>query len=487
MGYYAVVSDGSQTKLEFLMRISLSIKFLLGYIIFGIASFIAISTISSRMTYDYLIRVRSNTLYDEASMIASTFSASQNRTAEDLSDAYNQLSVVAKYLNSQIWIMDRNGTIIADSEDVRTGDVIDDFDPTATGTSSYSTGNYFGSFPYEVLSVTAPIIGTFQTDGYIVIHLPMTQVQETQDEILEIVFLTFLIVFVLSLSLIIIYHVAVLRPLRIITNGAREYAAGHLDYRIDLKSHDEMRYLADTMNFMSDALYRTEEQQKKFIANISHDLRSPLTSIKGYLEAILDGTIPDEMQEKYLHRVIDETERLTNLTQNVIKLSSLDMKATLERSIFDINQVIKDTCASFEVQCIDKKIVFNLTFEGSSSMVYADLAKIQQVLYNLIDNAIKFSKRRSAISISTTHRRDKVFISVKDTGIGIGNSDQRRIFNRFYKSDSSRGKDKKGTGLGLSIVKEIVLAHDENIDVISTLGVGSEFIFSLPAASDDLI
>ena len=144
--------------------------------------------------------------------------------------------------------------------------------------------------------------------------------------------------------------------------------------------------------------------------------------------------------------------------------------------------MIKDTAASFEGTCDSKNIVLDLTFAENITMVYADLGKIQQVLYNLIDNAIKFSHPDSTIFIQTTLRFEKVYVSVKDTGIGIPKDSTKKIWERFYKTDLSRGKDKKGTGLGLSIVKEIIQNHGETIDVISTSGVGSEFIFSLPRA-----
>ena len=142
--------------------------------------------------------------------------------------------------------------------------------------------------------------------------------------------------------------------------------------------------------------------------------------------------------------------------------------------------MIKNVAASFEGTCTQKKISIELLFATKHLNVYADKRKIQQVLYNLIDNAIKFSDPDSSITIETTRRGDKIYTSVKDDGIGIPRNSLNKIWERFYKSDLSRGKDKKGTGLGLAIVKEAIQAHGENINVISTEGVGTEFIFSLP-------
>ena len=449
------------------MTHSLYSKFILGYLVFGLLGFVFIATFSSRMTRDYLIQSRANTLYDEACLIASSYSTMYQGQPQDLSDASPQLRAVAQFLGAEVMVVNRQGTIIVDSTGgSRVHTVIDNFDPE------------------DVLSVSAPITGNYNTYGYVLIHLPMSQVKDAQNGVLNILYITSFLIFVLSSIILLVFTKTVYLPLRKITVGANEYAAGNLDYRIAVHTHDEMGYLANTLNYMSDELNKMEEYQKNFIANVSHDFRSPLTSIKGYLEAILDGTIPPEMYGKYLSRVISETERLHKLTESMLTLNSLDNRGYLSRSNFDINRVIKDTAASFEGTCDNKNIVFDLTFSDNIQMVYADLGKIQQVLYNLIDNAIKFSHHDSTIYIQANSRYEKIFISVKDTGIGIPKDSLKKIWERFYKTDLSRGKDKRGTGLGLSIVKEIIQAHGENIDVVSTEGVGTEFIFSLPRSTN---
>ena len=366
---------------------------------------------------------------------------------------------------------------------LRTQTVIPDFDPSVAGSRSYTFGNYYGLCNEDFLTVSAPVNGNYTTYGYVILHLPVSRIAHSQSEILDILYITSAAIFGLSLIILLVFTQTVYLPLRKITVGAKEYAAGHLDYRIQVKTHDEMGYLSDTLNYMSDELDKMEEYQRNFIANVSHDFRSPLTSIKGYLEAILDGTIPPELYEKYISRVISETERLHKLTESMLTLNSLDARGYLTRTNFDINRVIKDTAASFEGTCGKKNISFDLTFSDNIQMVYADMEKIQQVMYNLIDNAIKFSHNDSVIYIQAAGQYEKIFVSVKDTGIGIPKDSLKKIWERFYKTDLSRGKDKKGTGLGLSIVKEILQSHGENIDVISTEGVGTEFIFSLPRST----
>ena len=296
-------------------------------------------------------------------------------------------------------------------------------------------------------------------------------------------YITLAVIYLLSFSILLGIQFIVYRPLCKITEAAKQYASGNLDYEIPVNTEDEIGYLSASLNFMSSQLRDMEDYQKKFVANVSHDFRSPLTSIKGYVEAMADGTIPPEMQGKYLNIILFETERLTDLTKDLLTLNEFDTKnLLLDKVPFDIHEMIKNVAASFEGRCTQKKISIELVFARKHLKVVADKRKIQQVLYNLLDNAIKFSDQDSIITIETTERGDKIYTSVKDYGIGIPRNALNKIWERFYKSDLSRGKDKKGTGLGLAIVKEAIQAHGENINVVSTEGVGTEFIFSLPKA-----
>lgn len=466
------------------MSRSIYSKFIIGYLLFGLIGFIAVAFFSQRMTYQYLVSQNTEKLYDEAVLMAKTYEDGGYYYSSTQSDTEKDTSLVANFLNARIWIVDDDGRIFMDSDGNMNGRTITGFDP-AQSSSVYQIGMYYNMFSTEMLSVMAPINHNYETLGYIVIHYPMSMVVASTNEILNIVYITAVVIFVLSLLILVVFTIYVYLPLKAITRGAKEYAAGNLGYKIDIKNtRDEVSYLGDTLNYMASELNSSEKSQRDFISNVSHDFRSPLTSIKGYLEAILDGTIPPELADKYLHRVIAETERLTKLTEGMLSLGSMEMKNNLKPSRFDINATIRDVCSANENACSKKNIDFDLTFEDSSEMVFADEEKIKQVLYNLIDNAIKFSENNSTISIRTTARQRKVFVSVKDSGIGIPKSSVKKIWDRFYKSDTSRGKDKSGTGLGLSIVREIIQSHNETIDVVSTEGVGSEFTFSLSLADD---
>ena len=274
------------------------------------------------------------------------------------------------------------------------------------------------------------------------------------------------------------------RPLRKLRNGAKDFSINHENPPILIKSNDEYGELARTLNVIGEELSKFDDYQRKFISNISHDFRSPLTNIQGYVQAMKDGIIPADNQKKYLDIILYETERLTKLTSNLIDVNNYDRdNILLDPENFDIHEAIHKTCESLEGTADRKKIKLeNLFCQQEPLLVFADHAKILQVLHNLIDNAIKFSNPDSAVCISTRTKGEKVFISVKDSGIGIPKDDLGLIWDRFYKTDLSRGKDKLGSGLGLSISKEIINAHRQTINVVSTVGVGSEFVFTLSKA-----
>lgn len=465
------------------MKKTLYLKFIVAYVAFALAGFILISTLGSQLVQRHLVKTISEQIYREANAIASDSMVRYRAASYNLIHIYDNLSSLAVYQDAQIWMMNQRGEILIDTAQPQPCDTplaLDSFDPLTWGSSYYRTGNFFGYFPDSMLSVIAPITSDMTIKGYIAIHYPMESLYLEREQILAIIHTMFFFLFSLSLLILLLFTFVVYRPLRKITIGAEEYSAGHLDYQIPVHSQDEMGYLANTLNYMSGELNNNGEYQRNFIANISHDFRSPLTSIKGYLEAIVDGTIDQESQGKYIQIVLNETARLEKLTESLLTLNNLDVKSRLMNlRAFDINKIIKNTAATFEGTCRNKRISIELILTGEQLYAYADMEQMQQVLYNLLDNAIKFSPNESSITIETTERNERILVSVKDRGTGISKENLPKIWNRFFKEDSSRGKDRKSTGLGLSIVKEIINAHNQNIDVISTEGVGSEFIFSL--------
>ncbi len=471
------------------MRKTLYLKFVLAYFIFGVFAFITVATFVPSMTREQLVREKAENLYSEAELIAENYASGLYTSETSLEEVKTQLDALAIYLDSVIRIINPSGRLVLDTEtpiNVEDVVVIENFDPTVTRGSYYTVDRFFDNYDTNVLSVFAPIASNFKVKGYVVIICDMAEIEASCNNLVNISYITLVILFLLSGIILIFFTEMVYMPLRKITYATEQYASGNMHYEFQVESEDEIGYLAACLNYMASEIARSEDDQKKFVANVSHDFRSPLTSIRGYLEAMLDGTIPPEMREKYLNIVLNETERLTKLTNSLLTLNNLNTRGMLlDKTDFDIHQVIRRIAATFEGSCRQKSISIEAILCGDKMYVHADMEKIQQVLYNLLDNAIKFSHHNSVIKIETSEKKNKVFVSVKDTGIGIPKEDLKLIWDRFYKSDLSRGKDKKGTGLGLSIVKEIINAHGEHINVISTEGEGSEFIFSLPQSDID--
>ncbi len=469
------------------MRRSLWSRLMICYLVAGIMVFLLLNTYGMNLLERRFMDDKQNQLHDEAKLIASEYMANFYDEKMTLNNLKVQLRSIHTFLGIRVWIVNTIGDIIADSAYTMNaeGKNVNDIDPDLLAATVRNNNAIDGVFSEPMMSFKHPIIYNYKVRGYIILHTTQKGIVDQTNIYLDVINICFLVFLpMLFILFLYIYYISAI-PLRNLMKAAKEYSSGNYNYALILKGLSEYQDLGAALTYMAGELSKLDDYQKKFVANISHDFRSPLTSIKGYATAILDGTIPHEMQDKYLNIILFETDRLTKLTSGLLELNSFDNNGTfLDITTFDINNIIKRTAESFEGSCRDKKITLNLVFSSKQTLVEADMGKIQQVLYNLIDNAIKFSHANSKIRVSTEEKGEKVFVSVKDYGIGIPKDSIKKIWERFYKTDVSRGKDKKGTGLGLSITREIIQAHNENINVISTEGVGTEFIFSLTKAAE---
>ncbi|MDD2957214.1 MAG: HAMP domain-containing sensor histidine kinase [Lachnospiraceae bacterium] len=469
------------------MKRKLYRKFFLFYFMFLVLSGILFFSILPGMLKQHFINQKAANLQQEAKSLASCISISgcdyQNTEADTV---LNLLNSLAQGEDSEIWLTNQNGRILMCTRlsfPMSAKLTIPGFSSLTAHKAYWMTGNFQGLFRQNILSVIAPVTAVNQTTDYVIIHYAISQLTPDIDGVLNICLLFYILLLLASLMLPLFFISFFYRPLVNIIQTSTDYANRSLNHILPVTSDDEFSHLSANLNYMAQEINQSGEYQRKFISNISHDFRSPLTSIKGYAEALLDGTIPKEDQEKYLNIILSETERLTQLTRNMLTLNNFDDRGTmLNITVFDINEVIRNVAAFFEIQCRKKDMKLYLSLSSPRQNVKGDKEKIQQVLYNLLDNAIKFSYNHSSIRITTSTKRKYAFISIKDSGEGISKENLPKIWDRFYKSDSSRGRDKRGTGLGLAIVKEIIQAHEQNINVISTEGVGTEFIFTLDKA-----
>lgn len=299
------------------------------------------------------------------------------------------------------------------------------------------------------------------------------------------IYLLILLVFVVDVIEIVLftlfnYNVSQ-KPLRKIIESTKKITKGEYIQTNNKILDKDLRELSTNINNTAYEFENLEQMRKSFLSNASHELRSPLTSMQGFLQAILDGTISMDDSEKYLKIVLRETKRLSSLINSMLDLSRMESgKNPLNPNKFDINTIILQIVERFEPNLDAKYITLETDFVRDFTYVYADKDKIVQVLINLIDNAIKYSPSNSKILITTHIHGKKIYVSVKDSGFGISKKDQLHIWERFYMADKARTPSKnKGTGLGLSIVKQIVEDHKEVIWVESTRGAGATFIFTL--------
>lgn len=293
------------------------------------------------------------------------------------------------------------------------------------------------------------------------------------------------ILFLTSLIYIVIFAGSVSKPFGELLNLAKSAEKGDFKFRIkNVKSKNEIAQISHTFNNMMERLEQIESQRAEFASNVAHELRTPMTSIGGFIEGILDGTIKEDKQTYYLERVRVEIKRLTNMIRDLLILSKIDADegTPLEKKRFDINDLIRKSVLGFEHEIVKKKIFINVHFADESTYVYANADDIERVLINLIHNSLKFTKEGGNISVIVEPRRSKVYVHVKDSGIGMDNDEVQNIWTRFYKTDKSRSQDKTATGLGLSIVFSVIKRHNEIITVNSQKGVGTEFVFTLENA-----
>ncbi len=293
------------------------------------------------------------------------------------------------------------------------------------------------------------------------------------------------VLWVLLAALIAVYFISerVIAPLREISTAAKRFASGHFDVRVPVRGSDEVAELALAFNNMAESLDNYDNMRNTFMSNVSHDLRSPMTSISGFIDGILDGVIPPEQHKYYLQIVSDEIKRLSRLVASLLDLSRIQAgERKFTKTQFDVCEMARQILISFEQKIDAKSLQVEFDMQEERMTVSADRDAIYQVLYNLCDNAVKFSAQGGVLRIVIKRiKGKKLLCEVYNEGQGIAPADINYVFERFYKSDKSRGLNKNGAGLGLFISKTIMDAHDEKLWVESEYGKNCCFRFTLAA------
>lgn len=358
----------------------------------------------------------------------------------------------------------------------------------ATETICVDTGTLDGTLSELSFVVSAPVIVRGETVAVVFITQSFSNgLAPYVWAIFRIFLLASLAVILASFILTYIFVARFTKPLREMSVAAKQYANGDFSSRIVVKKgyfakqNDEVQELVVAFNSMAQSLSTLEMSRRSFVANVSHELKTPMTTIGGFIDGILDGTISEDKQTQYLKVVSDEVKRLSRLVTGMLNMSKIESgEYNLNMTSFDISQMIINTLLSFE-QIIESR---NLEIRGletiSQNFVKADMDMINQVVYNLIDNAVKFTPQGGYIEIFSGSDAEKNIVKIRNSGKGIEPEEADKIFERFYKVDKSRSYDTKGAGMGLFIVKTIVELHSGKIKASSVPGEYTDFIFWLP-------
>jgi signal transduction histidine kinase len=337
-----------------------------------------------------------------------------------------------------------------------------------TGTPVYSVGVPYGAHGFA--------------EGAVFIHSSAQNVESSYREILREGATVMLLSLLIAAVLVLVACRVITRPLQAMAAAADRFARGDFEQRVAVTSRDEVGRLAESFNSMAADLDRLESTRREFVANVSHELRSPLTSMQGFIGGILDGTVPEGQQKHYLGIVQDETRRLSKLITELLDLSRMESGQTaLNKTTYDLNEQIARVLLRQEGRINARGMQVQLDFSGDTCPVRADFDRIEQVLINLIDNAIKYGKEGGQITVSTRREKNLVHVSIADDGAGIADADLPCVFDRFYKADKAHTSG-QGTGLGLAIVKKILEQHGQGIAVKSSPGEGTQFEFTLDCA-----
>lgn len=331
---------------------------------------------------------------------------------------------------------------------------------------------------------TGELVSSNVPTGFLFVANDATSVMEFLQHTFQLFFITAIAVLLITLIICSFTVQKMVDPLKSMCSFAHRFARGEVDVRItDYKNrNDEIGELAAAFNAMADSLAQAEQKRSEFVANVSHELKTPMTTISGYVDGILDGTIPEDKREHYLHIVSDETKRLSRLVRSMLDISQLQKEGGIpeeKKMHFDLEECAGQVLITFEKKINDKHLNVNVDMPEHPVYTMANPDYITQVIYNLIDNAVKFCPDGGNLGLRIKEGGSKAYVSVSNDGETIPPDELPLVFDRFHKLDKSRSQNRDGWGLGLYIVKTIVCSHGEDISVSSKDGK-TEFTFTMP-------
>ncbi len=479
------------------MKKSIFTKYIVSFISLLAIGFIAVAFVIISVITSYSIKSKESLMYQTAKIVYTNIDSMMQSENSGFGDAVNNnreyLTLItdelSAYSDSVIFITDSKGTVIfySDKSSSRalTLDVLGvNLSSILNKSSDYKYSSLGSVFSEQRINYIYSVNNSSHTKnveiGNIILSSSATSMQKMYTRIISITLFASLWIFVAAVIAVYFITKRITTPMKSMSKAAKSYSNGDFTARVQVAGNDETADLARAFNQMAESLSNLNSTKNNFLSSVSHDLRTPMTSIQGFIDGILDGTIPPEKHSYYLGIVSGEVKRLSRLVSSLLDISRMESGSfKLQRVSFDVCETARLILISFEEKIDEKKINIEFETHDDPSVVYADKDAIYQILYNLIDNAIKFTYENGLVRISIKSIGQKYRVSVYNTGLGIKQQELPFVFDRFFKSDSSRGLDKTGTGLGLYIAKSKLEAHGEKIEVSSEYQKDCEFSFTL--------
>lgn len=460
-------------------------------------SYIILGSITSVLFTRYWTNESRSTLIGDATSIAKFCSQFTNYDEKDGYSLNIQATsaltdIISENMDADIFVTDQNGKRLlgvyscSGLDGNSLGNVDQAFVNDAMSGYTEFRSNFGNSYNRDYLTIGVPLVvtdsnGEEHTVGAVFAATVSKSFQNYRQDTVRIFVLAALVTFIVSFFLVWAFTYKMVKPLRQMSAAAKAFGNGDFSIRVPDDRDDEIGELGHAFNNMANSLSDSEGMRRSFIANVSHELKTPMTTIAGFIDGILDGTIPPERQNYYLKIVSDEVKRLSRLVRSMLNLSRIDSgELKINPVNFDLTDTVFQTVLTFEQKIDEKKIEIRNLENAIPMTVYGDQDLLHQVIYNIVENAVKFTNEGGYISFTLADSIDRACLSIENSGMGISAEDLPRVFDRFYKTDKSRSRDKNGLGLGLFLCKTILKLHGGDITVSSVENEYCRFDLYIP-------
>ncbi len=481
---------------------SIRAKYIVTFALLISICFVLLSLVVSSLITTYTIETKHATMDDSAEIAYSTLKTVAGTTDRDYLEAVSfygdylsgVLSNLASMNDTVIMLTDRDGRILLSSETADSKVILlasipgADFAALAEGGEDVKYSNLSGVFGERYINCSMPVYSDEdRLEGLIVVSAPIGGVYSFMSKLIQSLMVSVIWITLAAVIVAIFISERIISPLKEMKKAAKSFSQGNFDVTVPETGVDsEIADLAGAFNSMSKAIKENEMQRRSFLGSVSHDMRTPMTSIAGFVDGMLDGTIPPEKHEYYLKIVSAETHRLSRLVNSLLDITRIQSgERKFNMAEFDVCELLRLVLISMEAQIDENRLEVEFEPCDDKCVVYADSDGIHQVAYNILHNAIKFTDEGGKLRISIDrYEGRKYLVTIYNTGKGMKKEELPYVFDRFYKADPSRGLDKSGVGLGLFIVKTIINSHGQDVWVESEEGKYCAFKFTLPTKAD---